>query len=783
MHTAHFELRLFAACALLVGLLAVVPLTAQAQSASDGVRTLTVSKSNGLDPDGEVVTVSGSGYDVEKGIYVAFCLMPPPGQVPTPCGGGVDLSGTSGSSAWISSNPPAYGVGLAQPYGEGGTFTVTMALSSLIGDTVDCRTVQCAVVTRSDHTRTSDRSQDVFVPVSFATPGEEPTEPPATPTPPLDATPTPTLTPTPTPTPLPTRPAATVSPDGLTATAGALRVSVAATKDLDPDGATIRVEGAGFDVTKGVYVALCALPANATTAPGPCTSGAPELAAWISSNPPDWGKDLAVAYATGGAFSVELTVPARIDAGHDCRNVACAIVTRNDDTIAADRSQDLFLPVAFAAQASSSATPSASATANGSATAVPSPSASPTTAPPADISNDDGGGTSPWLWAGLVVALLAIGGGVGAFFLRRGRGAGIAAGCLALTLLALLVAGCGDSSKATSSPSPSPAVTTTATTTTMSRMAAQTDVTLPEFEGDPPIVVIDHDPGPPQLPVTVHSADGRDVTVTDVSRIVSLWGNLTEVVFGLGLGGNVVGRDVTATFPEASHIPLVTRGHDISVEGVLSLHPTVVLASKDNSVPAAMLDHIRNVGIPVVFFEDPWSVDDVVPRIRELATALGVPAAGDELARVTEARMALVLANIPDPDNPPRVAFLYMRGTAGVYLIAGPHSGADSMIVAAGGLDAGTEMGLSRTFTPITSEALVDAAPDVILMTTSGLESVGGIDGLVKIPGIGQTPAGKNRRVVTMEDGLLYSFGPRTPFALDRLSKAIFEALAAPGQP
>jgi len=123
------------------------------------------------------------------------------------------------------------------------------------------------------------------------------------------------------------------------------------------------------------------------------------------------------------------------------------------------------------------------------------------------------------------------------------------------------------------------------------------------------------------------------------------------------------------------------------------------------------------------------------------------------------------------------VAFLYLRGQAGVYLLGGRGSGADSMIAAAGATDAGTAIGLDRPFTPITSEALVDAAPDVILMTTTGLESVGGIDGLLQIPGIAETPAGRDRRIVTEEDGLLYSFGPRTPQALTDL---IAELYAAP---
>jgi iron complex transport system substrate-binding protein len=272
--------------------------------------------------------------------------------------------------------------------------------------------------------------------------------------------------------------------------------------------------------------------------------------------------------------------------------------------------------------------------------------------------------------------------------------------------------------------------------------------------------------------VTVESADGRTVTVDDVSRILPLWGNISEIVFGLGLGDNVVGRDVSATFDEASDLPMVTRAHDVSAESVLSLRPSVVLAS-DQTGPAEALDHIRDVGIPVVVFEEPVGVDDIVPRIHAVAQALGVEAAGDRLAASVEAELEAVRDEVPS-GNETSVAFLYMRGQAGVYLIAGPGSGADSMIEAAGALDAGTQMGLDRPFTPLTSEALVKAAPDVILMTTTGLESVGGLDGLLEIPGIKQTPAGRDARIVTIEDGLLYSFGPRTPRTIAELSREIF---------
>ena len=277
-----------------------------------------------------------------------------------------------------------------------------------------------------------------------------------------------------------------------------------------------------------------------------------------------------------------------------------------------------------------------------------------------------------------------------------------------------------------------------------------------------------------KLPVTAESADGRTVEVTDTSRIVVLNGSLAETVYTLGLGDRVVGRDVGATFREARKVPLVTRGHDVSAESVLSQRPTLVLAQTDTG-PADALAQIRAAGVPVVVFDEVRSIDEIGARELAVAETLGVRSTGEKLKERTEAAIDAVRASVPDRADSPRVAFLYMRGQAGVYLLGGKGSGADSMIAAAGGVDAGTAMGLDKAFTPITSEALAEAAPDVILMTTTGLESVGGIDGLVKIPGIAQTPAGKQRRVITEEDGLLFSFGARTPVALARLVEALHD--------
>lgn len=331
---------------------------------------------------------------------------------------------------------------------------------------------------------------------------------------------------------------------------------------------------------------------------------------------------------------------------------------------------------------------------------------------------------------------------------RAGRGAGPARphaprgplGVLTAALaLALLLTGCGGTD--TGSPA--------AKSTNSAKAAADRVEPLP---GTPE----------PRLPVTVKSADGKRTTITSADRVVPLTGGLSEIVFTLGLGDRVVARDITATFEQAADLPVVTRAHDVSAESVLSLKPTVVLAETTTG-PAEAIDQIRDAGVPLVVVEPAKELADVGRRIETVAAALGVPGAGAELDTRTQERIEAVKKSVPAGDGrKPRVAFLYLRGSASVYLLGGRESGASSLIEAAGGVDAGKASGLEKDFTAITSEALAKAAPDAILVMSKGLDSVGGVDGLVKIPGVAETPAGMDRRIVSVDDGVLLNYGPRT---------------------
>lgn len=279
----------------------------------------------------------------------------------------------------------------------------------------------------------------------------------------------------------------------------------------------------------------------------------------------------------------------------------------------------------------------------------------------------------------------------------------------------------------------------------------------------------------PVLPTTVASCDGEEVLVTDVSRIVTidLNGTLTEIVHGLGLGANVVGRDRAADFPEASHATVVTpTGHDLNAEAITALNPTLVLT--DTTIgPVEVQEQLRAVGIPVVFFDPSRTLPGISHQITAVAGVLGVPEAGVELNGIVGADMVAALSIVPHAATPLRIAFLYVRGTAGVYLMAGPGSGADDMIEAVGAIDVGTDIGLKMPFTQLTSEALIKAAPDALLLMSGGLKSVGGVDGLMNIQGIAQTPAGAELRIVDVADGSLLGFGPRTGQIIKALALAV----------
>lgn len=149
---------------LLLSLIASTPAHAAVTSTGANGSTVTIAQSK-FTKDTKV-KVSGRNFDETVGIYLAYCVVPKKGALPSPCGGGVNKSGTGEASYWISSNPPPYGVGLAIPFAPGGRFTEVVAVTRKIGK-YDCRKVKCAITVRSDHLHEGDRSHDIYIHISI----------------------------------------------------------------------------------------------------------------------------------------------------------------------------------------------------------------------------------------------------------------------------------------------------------------------------------------------------------------------------------------------------------------------------------------------------------------------------------------------------------------------------------------------------------------------------------------------------------------------------------------
>ncbi|MGB0098810.1 MAG: ABC transporter substrate-binding protein [Nocardioides sp.] len=349
-------------------------------------------------------------------------------------------------------------------------------------------------------------------------------------------------------------------------------------------------------------------------------------------------------------------------------------------------------------------------------------------------------------------------------------------------LVMVLLAGCGLASAG--GPSEESGTATGATAPALADVTPLTDVR--EWEGEvvataeTPVAPVADDPSS-RLPVTVTDAQGTRVTVADTSRVLALdvYGTLARTVFELGLGDSLVGRDISTDFAEGVDLPLVTQnGHDLNAEAILELDPTVIIT--DTSLgPWDVVLQMRDAGIPVVVLDPHRGLDNVSELIHGVADALGVPQQGEALAERTEQQIDDVTAQIAqvapsDEGERLRTVFLYVRGQSGVYYMFGEDSGADSLIEAIGGYDVAEEIGWGG-MKPLTDEGLVAAQPDLVLMMSGGLESAGGVDGLLeRLPALAETPAGQHRRFVAMDDSQILGFGPVTASVLNALAVATY---------
>ena len=325
-----------------------------------------------------------------------------------------------------------------------------------------------------------------------------------------------------------------------------------------------------------------------------------------------------------------------------------------------------------------------------------------------------------------------------------------------LSALALVAAACGGDDTA-SDTTVAPTTSTTVAETTTTAQETTTTTTM----------------APTGLSFT--GVDGVTSEITDTSRIVSLNGDITEILFELGVGDQVVGVDVTTTYPpEALQLgaPIPPARGFLVAEPVLARTPTLVIGDAQVG-PAEVVEQIRAAGIPVALIELETTLEGIRTKIETVAMLVGAEEAGATLADRVDGEIAAARELAAQAETQPGVAFVYARGPEAL-LLFGPGSVTSAMIAGANGVD----KVLGPPIGPLTPEALAAANPDVFVTTADALGSLGGPAAFAELPGVAQTTAGQAGSLLVYDDALFLGLGPRTGEALSAFVADLHPELA-----
>ncbi|BDS09318.1 heme/hemin ABC transporter substrate-binding protein [Aureispira anguillae] len=278
-------------------------------------------------------------------------------------------------------------------------------------------------------------------------------------------------------------------------------------------------------------------------------------------------------------------------------------------------------------------------------------------------------------------------------------------------------------------------------------------------------------------------ADSSSTTVVDTTtaapkewRIVSLNGTITELLHTFKLQDKIVGVDVTSTYPESVK-SIANLGHtsQLNTEAILELKPNLILID-EKTVGNKALEGLEEAGIDIQVIQIPQTLDGSLKVAQQLGTLLDQTIETEVLAKKIEQNTKKINDLVAKVTEKPKVLFIYARG-AQAMMVAGKNTFAEKMIELAGGIPVVQEF---ESFKPLTAEALLQYQPEAILMFNSGLASLAdeakeqtGKEQLLAIPGVGQTPAGKNQKIITMEGLYLSGFGPRSSDAALELATAL----------
>lgn len=253
-------------------------------------------------------------------------------------------------------------------------------------------------------------------------------------------------------------------------------------------------------------------------------------------------------------------------------------------------------------------------------------------------------------------------------------------------------------------------------------------------------------------------------TTEKVERIISLNGTITEILVNLGLEDQIVATDITSMYPKSLKGKVKQLGHTrgITIEPVLAEKPTLIF-STEKGIPEKLKTQLEDAKIKVSYYKADKSVEGAKQLIKSIAKDLNK----EEEAKKMIAEIDKDLQGVKEITKKPKVMFIYARGS-GTLLVAGTDTPTEKMIALSGGVNAVTEY---KEYKPLTTEAVIAANPDVLLFFTSGLQSLGGAEGLSKITALTKTTAVKKKQVITMDGLFLTGFGPRVGKAIKKLNE------------
>ncbi|MCV9961462.1 hemin ABC transporter substrate-binding protein [Pararhizobium sp. BT-229] len=276
----------------------------------------------------------------------------------------------------------------------------------------------------------------------------------------------------------------------------------------------------------------------------------------------------------------------------------------------------------------------------------------------------------------------------------------------------------------------------------------------------------------PNGPSFVRAAVAQEMQKADTSRLVSVGGAITEIVYALGEEAKLVGRDSTSIYPEAAtKIPDVGYMRQLAPEGVMAINPTAIIAV-EGSGPPETLNILKEAKIPFQTVPETFDRDGILTKIRTVGDFLGVPEKAAALSDQVKTDLDAAVADAAKRPESERKRVLFILSTQGGKIMAsGVGTAADGIIALSGAVNATSSF---PGYKALTDEAIIEAKPDVVLMMTRSGGHAATDDELFAHPALSLTPAAKTKAVIRMDGLHLLGFGPRTSAAVRELNAAIY---------